>query len=122
MSKAIFIPPIFDRQGIERLARCLLSSALLPRRGLRRVTAALADTRVRGYRLRQFGVDQSAEGEVRGNKELVGIAIRPAFDQLGRPSAVRQAGVELILGLVMWESVERGYAADDETLTFQLDG
>ena len=86
------------------------------------MAAALADARVRRDSFGGLGVGEPARARVGGLEELVGTAVRPSIDELGRPSPVRQAGIKLLLGLVTWQGVERGYAADDETLTFQVDG
>jgi hypothetical protein len=53
---------------------------------------------------------------------VVGIAVGACRDERCGPSPVREACVELVLGMRSWQGVEPGYAADDETLTFQVDG
>ena len=122
MPEAVLIPPIFDRQRIQRLARRCSSSALLVGGRGGGAAPSLADARVRGDRFGRLDIGQATCGQVGGVQELVDVAVRPAVDEPGRPSPVRKAGIELLLGLVTWQGVERGYAADDETLTFQLDG
>jgi hypothetical protein len=50
------------------------------------------------------------------------IAIGASLGERRSPSTVREASIQLLLGLGRRQGVEEGYAADDETLTFELDG
>jgi hypothetical protein len=53
---------------------------------------------------------------------VIWVAVRALLDELFGPLPVREARVEVFLGLRSGQGVEVGYAADDQTLTFQLDG
>jgi hypothetical protein len=86
------------------------------------VATAFADSWVGRDRLEPFGVGQTARGQFRGEDEGVEIAEWASRDERCGPSPVRETRVELLLGKRSWQGVELGYAADDETLTFQLDG
>jgi hypothetical protein len=86
------------------------------------VAATFADSGMRGDRLEPFLPAQAARGDVGGDEQVVGIAVGACPDERCGPSPVREARVELLLGLRSWQGVEPDYAADDETLTFQVDG
>jgi hypothetical protein len=86
------------------------------------VSAAFADSGMRGDRREPLLVAEVARGEVGGEQQGFRTGIGPALLQRCSPAPVRQTRVQLLLGLRIGQCVEPGYAADDETLTFQLDG
>jgi hypothetical protein len=86
------------------------------------VAAALADAGMGGDRLEPLRGAEVARGDFGGGDQVFRTGIRPALQQRCSPAPVRETRVELLLGLRIRQGVEPGYAADDETLTFQLDG
>jgi len=86
------------------------------------VATAFADPGVGGDRLEPFRICQAARGEIGGGAQAVEIAEWASCDNRCGPPPVGETCVELLLGKRSWQGIELGYAADDETLTFQLDG
>jgi hypothetical protein len=86
------------------------------------VAAAFADAGMGGNRLEPFLVAQAARGDVGGDEQVIWVPVGAPLDEGLGPSPVREARVQVLLGSRGAQRVEAGYAPDDETLTFQLDG
>jgi hypothetical protein len=86
------------------------------------VAPSFADSGMGADRLEPLVVAQVGGREVGGRDKLVEIAIGASVNERRSPFTVREAFVQPLLGLGIGQGVELGYAANDETLTFQLDG